>query len=156
MTSARSTKARSSGRHSLPALATLAVAVLALILGPAWEPEPDYPEWATLTRELESSDWPLVLTARYDAANHFVLVDIRPGVSSNVALRLACESVLPRLDRIDPSVGFALYETPDRVVAHRDECATPAQRRSTAVDADLSPRVGSLSGARPLSSGRTS
>lgn len=116
-------RSRADGKHDWAVLATsLACLTLALLLV-GRGPEPDHPEWADVTREFEGTEWPLVTAARYDAVNHFVLVDLRPGVSVDVALRLACESVRPRLDVVDSTVGFALYEPPDRVVAHSEDCA---------------------------------
>jgi len=106
-------------------IAAVCLTFLALLVF-SREPEPHHPEWATVTKELEASDWPLVIAARYDAANHFVLVDIRAGVSTSAALRLACEGVRPLLESVDSTIRFALYEAPDRVVAHGDECAAEA------------------------------
>jgi hypothetical protein len=105
-------------------LAIVVAASLGSLIGPLSSgPEPHHPEWAIVTKELEGSDWPLVTAARYDAVNHFILVDVRPGMSADVALRWACERLWPRLERVDSTVRFALYEAPDRVVAHADECA---------------------------------
>jgi hypothetical protein len=120
------TTASADGRPSAAGLLAGAACVIATILVASGEPEPEHPEWAAVTSQLESADWPLVIAARYDAANHFVLVDIRPGISNSVARRLACESVRPLLDGVDRSVGFALYEPPDRVLAHSEECAPGA------------------------------
>jgi hypothetical protein len=116
------------GNHFTLVLAAGVACLIALLLLVSRGPEPHYPEWATVTKELEGSDWPLVTAARYDAANHFILVDLRPGVSLEAALRLACESVRARVELVDPTVGFALYEAPDRVVAHSGDCAAGAPR----------------------------
>ena len=116
-------KASGDGKPSAAVLLVGAAFVVATTLVASGEPEPEHPEWMTVTSQLESSDWPLVIAARYDSANHFVLVDLRPGVSGSVARRLACESVRPLLDGVDRTVGFALYEAPDRVVAHGKDCA---------------------------------
>jgi len=101
-----------------------ATSLLALLLMTGGRPEPHYPEWAEVTRELESNAWPLVRAARYDPANHFVLVDLHSGVAPHVVVRLACEDVRQLVDRIDVTAGFALYEAPDRLLAHRDDCAS--------------------------------
>lgn len=84
--------------------------------------EPVYPEWAAVTKALESEAWPLVHAARYDPANHFVLVDLGPGVAPHVAVRLACEDIRQLVDGVDSTAGFALYAAPDRVIAHHDDC----------------------------------
>jgi hypothetical protein len=123
MTPGTPTKASGGGKPSAAALLVGAACVMAIALVASGEPEPEHPEWMMVTSQLESSDWPLVIAARYDAANHFVLVDLRPGVSNSVARRLACESVRPLLNGVDRTVGFALYEAPDRVVAHGKDCA---------------------------------
>lgn len=105
------------------ALAAALASLVALILA-SGEPEPQHPEWASVTRALESDAWPLVRAARYDPANHFVLVDVRSGVAPHVAVLMACEDIRPLIDAVDSSAGFALYELPDRVMAHRDDCAS--------------------------------
>lgn len=125
------------GRHDRAVVGASLACFALLLLLVSQGPEPDHPEWAIVTREFEGTDWPLVTSARYDAVNHFILVDLRPGVSLDTALRLACESVRPRLDAVDATVGFALYEPPDRVVAHREDCAdgawpTPREYAKTA------------------------
>ena len=117
------TTATRDGRPSIGVLVAGAACVIATILVTSGAPEPAHPEWATVTSQLEGSDWPLVIAARYDAANHFVLVDVRPGVTDIVARRLACEGVRPLLDGVDRSVSFALYEAPDRVLARREDCS---------------------------------
>lgn len=117
---------RDAGKHDWAVLATGLACLLVVLLLLSRQPEPHHPEWATVTSEFEGNEWPLVTAARYDAANHFILVDLRPGVSTDVALRLACESVRPRLDVVDSTVRFALYDAPDRVVAHSEDCAEDA------------------------------
>jgi hypothetical protein len=112
-------------RHATVLVALVALAVIGLL----WtvdEPEAAHPEWTGVTRALESEAWPLVMAARYDPANHFVLVDVHPDVSPDVAVRLACEDIRALVDGVDANAGFALYTRPDRVVAHRDDC-TDAQ-----------------------------
>jgi hypothetical protein len=112
---------RHQGRITLLAL----VAALA-VMGLLWstdEPEPAHPQWASVTRALESDAWPLVTAARYDPANHFVLVDVHPSVTPEVAVRLACEGIRTLVDEVDSAAGFALYARPDHVIVHRDDCA---------------------------------
>lgn len=109
-------------RRSLALAVAAAGALVALLLGTEG-PEPAYPEWATVTRALESDAWPLVTAARYDPANHFVLVDIRSDIPRDVAVRMACEDIRQLVDGVDSTAGFALYQAPDRVLAHRDDCA---------------------------------
>ena len=123
MTPGTTTKASGDSTRSAAVLLVGAAFVVTTTLVATGDPEPDYPEWKTVTSQLESADWPLVIAARYDAANHFVLVDVRPGVSKGVVRRLACDSVRPLLHGVDRTVGFALYEAPDRVVAHGKDCA---------------------------------
>lgn len=119
-------RSRDVGKHDWVVLATSLACLTLMLFLVSRGPEPDHPEWAVVTKEFEGTEWPLVTAARYDAVNHFVLVDLRPGVSLDVALRLACESVRPRLDVVDSTVGFALYEPPDRVIAHSEDCADGA------------------------------
>jgi len=102
-------------------LGIAAAAVVAVLLTYGGR-EADHPQWAAATREVTDSS-PLIISARYDAANHFVLVDIPHGVADAVVQRLACEGVLPMLERVDSSVRFALYEAPDRLRAHKDDCS---------------------------------
>jgi hypothetical protein len=99
-----------------------AVAVMGLLFAVVDEPEPAHPEWEPVMQALESRSWPLVRAARYDPVNHFVLVDLRPGVAAEVAVRMACEDVRPLIDDVDATAGFALYDAPDRVMAHHGDC----------------------------------
>jgi hypothetical protein len=117
---------RESDNHTRVVLATALACLTLMLLFVSREPEPQHPEWAAVTKELEGSAWPLVTAARYDAVNHFVLVDLRPDVSIDAAQRLACESLRPRFEQVDATVGFALYQAPDRVVAHGGDCASGA------------------------------
>jgi len=123
MTVGSSTRPATNGKHSTAVLVTAAICLTATLLVVTGEPEPYHPEWAIVTTELEASDWPLVVAARYDAVNHFILVDIRPGISEDAALRLACEGVRPLLEGVDGTVGFALFEAPDRVVVRGEDCS---------------------------------
>ncbi len=107
-------------------ITVLALVVALTILAVVWsadEPEAAHPEWAGVTRTLESDAWPLVMAARYDPANHFVLVDMHPSVTPDVAVRLACEDIRILVDEVDSAAGFALYARPDHVIAHRDDCS---------------------------------
>ena len=115
-----------SDSHSRVVLATALACLTLMFLVVSREPEPEHPEWAVVTKELEGSAWPLVTSARYDAVNHFVLVDLRPDVTIDAAQRLACEGLRPRFEQVDATVGFALYQAPDRVVAHGGDCAADA------------------------------
>jgi rod shape determining protein RodA len=47
----------------------------------------------------------LVRAARYDPANHFVLVDLHSGVAPHVGVRLACEDVRQLVDRVVMTAG---------------------------------------------------
>jgi len=123
MTLGSSTRPANNGKHSAAVLVTAAICLTATLVVVSGEPEPYHPEWASVTTELEASDWPLVVAARYDAVNHFILVDVRPGISEDAALRLACEGVRPLLEGVDETVGFALFEAPDRVVVRGEDCA---------------------------------
>ncbi len=105
------------------AMNVAAVAILiAVVLIAGGQSDHEYPEWAEVTTALESNDWPLVRAARYDPANHFILVDLHSGVAQEVAIRLACDGIRPLVDRIDSGAGFALYEPPDRLMVHRSSC----------------------------------
>jgi hypothetical protein len=110
-------------RQTAVAVAAGVASVVALVLA-IENPEPAYPGWAEVTKTLESEAWPLVRAARYDPVNHFVLIDVKSGVAPHVIARLACEEIRPLVDGIDPTAGFALYEAPDRLIAHRDDCST--------------------------------
>jgi hypothetical protein len=123
MTVGSSTRPANNGKHSTAALVTAAICLTATLLVVSGEPEPYHPEWAIVTTELAASDWPLVVAARYDAINHFILVDVRPGISEDAALRLAWQDLRPLLDGVDATVGSALFEAPDRVVARGEDCA---------------------------------
>jgi hypothetical protein len=111
---------RHQGRITL--LAFLLTLLVAALVWSADEPGAAHPEWANVTRTLESDAWPLVTAARYDPANHFVLVDVHPSVTADVAVRLACEDIRSLVDEVDSAAGFALYARPDHVLAHRDDC----------------------------------
>ncbi len=108
-------------RPSIVALLAGSVGLIGLLFL-VEDAEPAHPEWEPVTRALESHAWPLVRAARYDPVNHFVLVDLRPGIAAEVAVRLACVDVRPLIDEVDASAGFALYDSPDRVVAHHGDC----------------------------------
>jgi hypothetical protein len=123
MTVGSSTRPARSGKHSTAVLVTAAICLTATLVVVSGRPDPHHPEWAIVTTKLEASDWPLVVAARYDAVNHFILVDIRPGISEDAALRLACEDLRPLLDGVDATVSFALFEAPDRVVVRGEDCS---------------------------------
>jgi hypothetical protein len=96
---------------SAAAAAAGATSVLALLLATGGQPEPQHPEWAEVTRELESNAWPLVRAARYDPANHFVLVDLHLGVAPHVVVRLACEDVRQPVPTVLVATFYGLSAT---------------------------------------------
>lgn len=117
MTAGRSTRSLRSLLVGVAIVVGLVLVVWSIRIGP----EAEHPEWATVTKEIAAAS-PFVVAARYDPANHFILVDVAPGVTDAVALRHACETVRPMLERVDSTVSFALYAAPDRLLAHRDDC----------------------------------
>jgi hypothetical protein len=98
----------------------LVVAAVALIAIPPL-PAPDHPVMAAVASELKGRS-PLIVGARYDAANHFMLVDVHGLASEGVVWEIACGTVRPALDAVDPTVRFGVFKGPDRLLVHGDEC----------------------------------
>lgn len=96
--------------------------VLALVLA-ACQSAGSTADWGTIEAEILEGYEGVILDAEYVAADNFLIVAVSSGTTQFGATQIACERVLPVLQRHDAGdVVFAVYVPGEGVTATGSHC----------------------------------